>query len=29
MYNPKYMSQQEGDAKKAGKKTALTITKKK
>jgi len=29
MYNPKYMSQHEGDAKKADKKTALTITKKK
>lgn len=29
MYNPKYMSQQEGDAKKAGKKTAVTIIKKK
>jgi hypothetical protein len=29
MYNPKYLSQQETDAKKATKKTALTITKKK
>lgn len=29
MYNPKYLSQQENDAKKATKKTALTITKKK
>ena len=29
MFNPKYLSQQENDAKKATKKTALTITKKK
>jgi hypothetical protein len=28
MYNPKYLEQQEVDAKKATKKTALTITKK-
>jgi len=29
MFNPKYLTQKEDDAKKANKKTALTITKKK
>jgi hypothetical protein len=29
MYNPKHMDQKEQDAKKASKKTALTITKRK